>query len=164
VLEEAKARAGGALARVPLVVLVNEYTASSSELVAGAVQDTRAATIIGAQTFGKGSVQTIFELPGGGGMRLTTMRYYTPGGRSIQALGIEPDVLVKPAKTSTVIREKDLQGHLSAEATGSGRPGQVVLQSPADAGLPTLRIADIPLDPSKGKDFALAKAFESIAK
>jgi carboxyl-terminal processing protease len=164
VLDLVEATQGGALVDAKIVILVNEYTASAAELVAGALQDHKRCKVVGNVTFGKGSVQTIFELPGGSGMRLTTMRYYTPGGRAIQAQGIEPDVLVKPAKTSTVIREKDLQGHLSAEATGSGRPGQVVLQSPADAGLPTLRIADIPLDPSKGKDFALAKAFESIAK
>ena len=81
--------------RRPIVVLVNEYSASAAELVAGALQDNKRATVVGAPTFGKGSVQTIFDLPGGAGLRLTTMRYYTPSGRSIQAQGIQPDIVIE---------------------------------------------------------------------
>ena len=77
------------------MVLINEGSASASEIVAGALQDHRRAIIIGAKSFGKGSVQTIMPLAGQGAMRLTTARYYTPSGRSIQALGIEPDILVE---------------------------------------------------------------------
>ena len=79
---------------VPLVVLINGGSASSSEIVAGALQDHRRAVLVGARSFGKGSVQTVIPLSNNGAIRLTTARYYTPSGRSIQGLGIEPDVLV----------------------------------------------------------------------
>ncbi|NUP06112.1 MAG: S41 family peptidase [Polyangiaceae bacterium] len=162
VLDLVEASAGGALVDPKVVALVNEYTASAAELVAGALQDQKRCTVVGNLTFGKGSVQTIFELPGGAGLRLTTMRYYTPKGRAIQAQGIDPDILIQPAKSASVIRERDLQGHLSAESGGAAKPGQQVVQAPDAEALPTLRIADIPNDPAKGKDFALAKAFEAL--
>src|SRR4029079_9987288 len=98
--DEVKAHAGGAFASLPIVAIVNEYSASSAELLSGALHDKNRATIVGATTFGKGSVQTIFDLPNGAGMRLTTMRYYTPSGRSIQAEGIRPDVLIQPSQPS----------------------------------------------------------------
>jgi carboxyl-terminal processing protease len=119
---------------------------------------------VGTLTFGKGSVQTIFELPGGAGLRLTTMRYYTPNARAIHAQGIDPDVLIRPPKVTETIREQDLAGHLEAEVTPTvTRPGQEVVESPAES-TPTVRLADIPSDPSKGKDFALSKAFEVLLR
>ena len=88
------AKGGDIIEGIPLVVLTNNGSASSSEIVAGALQDHRRAVLLGTKTFGKGSVQTVIPLPGNGAMRLTTARYYTPSGRSIQGLGITPDVLV----------------------------------------------------------------------
>jgi carboxyl-terminal processing protease len=147
-----------------MVALVNEYTASSAELVAGALQDNRRATIVGEQTFGKGSVQTIFELPGGAGMRLTTMRYYTPSGRSIQADGIHPDVVIQPAQPPApgqVVRERDLDGHLPAES-GPPRPAPAVVQGKPTN--PSAAIGDVPFDPAKGDDVSLAIAYQTLAK
>jgi carboxyl-terminal processing protease len=103
-----------AVKSVPMVVLVNGGSASASEIVAGALQDHKRATIMGTQTFGKGSVQTIMPLGNNTAIKLTTARYYTPSGRSIQAKGITPDVLVDEPGFSPVarLREADLQRHL----------------------------------------------------
>ena len=164
VLDVVEATAGGALSRAKVVILVNEYSASAAELVAGALQDQGRAKVVGTVTFGKGSVQTIFELPGGAGLRLTTMRYYTPNGRAIQAQGIDPDVLIQPAKATDPIRERDLDGHLEAEAKVASRPNQEVVVAPASTAQPTVRLTDVPQNPATGKDFALAKAYEVVLR
>ena len=102
---------------VPVVILINEGTASASEIVSGALQDHKRAVIMGTQSFGKGSVQTVLPLASDRALKLTTALYYTPSGRSIQAQGVSPDIEVKPARLTPLedtlqIKEADLEGHL----------------------------------------------------
>jgi len=112
----------------PMIVLVNGGSASAAEIVAGALQDNKRAMILGSRTFGKGSVQTILPLSDGSGLRLTTARYYTPSGKSIQSSGITPDIeitFIAPEKdtqkkTPRFIREEDLKGHMIGEGSGGG--------------------------------------------
>ena len=108
------ARPGDLAKSLPMVVMINSGSASASEIVAGSLQDHHRAIVLGTKSFGKGSVQTIIPLSGRGAMRLTTARYFTPSGRSIQAVGIEPDITVKQAKIETIVaqgrrREADLR-------------------------------------------------------
>jgi carboxyl-terminal processing protease len=134
------ARPGDIAAGLPMAVLINGGSASASEIVAGALQDHHRAILLGTKSFGKGSVQTIIPLPGHGAMRLTTARYYTPSGRSIQAKGIDPDIVVeaakiempaekgeKPAKTSDV--KKDDSGEDPPEQSSVD---PAVMGTPAD--------------------------------
>jgi carboxyl-terminal processing protease len=132
-LEEAdrvNARPGDLTDGKPIVLLINEGSASASEIVAGALQDQRRAILLGAKSFGKGSVQTVMRLGDKGAMKLTTARYFTPSGRSIQSLGIEPDILVEERKITEAEgeadrrarrSEADLRGSLSSELSDDER-------------------------------------------
>jgi carboxyl-terminal processing protease len=147
---------------LPIVVLTNNGSASASEIVAGALQDDHRALVLGTQSFGKGSVQTIFPLDGNGAMRLTTARYYTPSGRTIQGVGITPNVVVeasrKPPPHFAPEHEADLQHVLSVPGADKSAPPPPPADLPAIAGqIPRLPPENWPkLDPNKpATDFQL---------
>ncbi|NNE58847.1 MAG: S41 family peptidase [Hellea sp.] len=138
---------------VPIVVLINSQSASAAEIIAGALQDRNRALVIGRRSFGKGSVQSIIQLPGGGALRLTTERYYTPSGHSIQGLGIMPDVLVAGSPESDTIkkrfRESNLQNALSNPNTAEIEEDFSIMDFPSE---------EWPSD----EDYQLAKAVELV--
>lgn len=160
VVRLAKASSSGAFTTGMLVVLINEFSASAAELVAGALKDHQRAILVGARSFGKGSVQTLLNLDGDSALKLTTAIYYTPNGSTLQARGILPHVRVDPGYMEDakfrVIRESDLDGHI-----GEGREGEIDATRPP----PTndelhLGVArQVPRDPRAGSDLALAVAF-----
>lgn len=130
--------------KVPMVVLVNGGSASASEIVAGALQDYKRAPIVGTQSFGKGSVQSVLPLPGNTAIKLTTARYYTPSGRSIQAKGITPDIVVEETPNGSSpahLREADLERHLENKSENAAVPAK---QPPATA--------EKPAEPKDSKD------------
>lgn len=167
ITEEVRASRGGALLGVPAVVLMNEWSASAAELLAGALQDSGVARVVGANSFGKGSVQTILELAGGSALKLTTARYFTPKGHAVQADGIHPDrvAVAKPEDPSTVlpiVRERDLPGALPGDGTAHAdrAPHEDYKGQPGEYAVPR----DTPVDPRKGDDGVLKIAFEELLR
>ena len=162
------ATAGDMTNGLPIVVLINEGSASASEIVAGALKDHKRAVALGVKTFGKGSVQTVIPIEGHGAIRLTTARYYTPAGTSIQAKGIEPDIVVEQAKLEKLdnknpfgVSEATLRGHLINDQDKDATPTPVEVTVPTK---PDVKAETPPVskDTPTAEDYQLSRALDLI--
>jgi carboxyl-terminal processing protease len=162
------ARAGDVLGGLPLVVLINGGSASASEIVAGALQDHRRAIVLGTRSFGKGSVQTIRPVGNQGAIRLTTARYFTPSGRSIQAQGIDPDIVVEAARIEVAApagpqrREADLRGALRNDQSRPAAPPAATPATPAPAAPAAPAAEGEAAPPADGQDYQLSRAIDLL--
>ena len=175
VVERVETTNYGNFEKIPLVTMVDSGTASAAEIVAGALKDRNRSLLLGNRTFGKGTVQSIIDLPGGAGLRLTTLRYYTPAGTGIQASGIEPNQLLisKEERSSEILRESDLSGHLPSENLKRPAPPSPHAventsheSQPCELPKPLMtlaqRIQQLPASPTNSTDEAIALAYRTI--